>query len=547
MNSHSDIVTHAYSSYVPLAHSSYVGLRATYNLQRMKNLLSDILSSVKACRIVLDGIDKCHIEQQKVIISIFLATQRDAADSCKILFSCRNEEGYIKGSLIQSSIISLQGETDDAELEYRMLERMLAGERLDTVSSLKDVENTLSSQDSEEMDSAGTASLSSELGSIASNPSASSCTTNNGLVVGVFMNDEELFHLFIEAFNKYDHGKVLRHGARLLKWLGRRLSEVAKTPTEKAVARFFISRMYDSALMRTMKFRVSKYDAREQSSERPNQSSIKQERLETYFQGLMHTSSTDTEMIGMIDSSRNESKSSRNSANDEKEIEDIAQPNIAMLKLFLRSSDAFMRFKEELNDFNRPCKNETMWRKKLWFGRQQVYFELPTMVPGLTRMDKVKLLLGRKLGKPIQWWPLKQPRRPLSSDKVRMMFLCVGKGSCPYFGKDTNPSARTAGYKDSSTLLIRKHENIDGSVTQRLCKPQLVSHRHCQSTRHPRPARMTVAITKQWRPICLGKLLGTFDNAWQSRRARLKRVKSLKIIRSLLHTAILLQVISTGA
>ena len=488
MNSHSDIVTYVYYSYT----------LEPNDLPQMSRLLSEILSSVKACRIVLDGIDECGLEQQKEIILAFLAIQRGAADSCKILFSCRAEDGNIKGSLIQSTVISLQGETDDAKLEYRMLERVLGGEeRLDTVSLLNDVANTLGNPNSEETDSTGTESLSSELVSISSNPSASSYTTNNGLVAGVFMNDGELFHLFAEAFNKYDHGKVLRHGVRLLKWLGRRLSEVAKTPTEKVVARFFISRKYDSALMRTMKIRVSKNDAREENSERPNQSSINQERLETYLEDLIHTSPTDTKMIGMIDLGRNEGKFSRNSVNDEKEIKDTTQPNIAMLKLFLQSSDAFMRFKEELNDFNRPFENEVMWRKKLWFGRQQVHFELPTVVPRLTRMDNIKLLLERKLKKPIQWWPLKQPRRPVLSNEVRMIFLCVGKVSESHSGKDTNRGARTAGYKDSSTLLIQKHENIDGFVTQPLFKHQLVSHRHYQFMRHLQPARMTVAITKQ--------------------------------------------------
>lgn len=52
-----------------------------------------------------------------------------------------------------------------------------------------------------------------------------------------------------------------------------------------------------------------------------------------------------------------------------------------------------------------------MWKKKLWIGREQVYFELPNTVPRLTKMDEMKFMLEGKLGKLILWWPLTQPRR----------------------------------------------------------------------------------------------------------------------------------------
>ena len=455
---------------------------------RMKMLLSDILSSVKACHIVIDRIDECSIDEQKDIISTLLAIQKNTANSCRVLFSYRNHKGYIKDFLDQESVTSLQVQIDDAEPEYRMLEtkkRVLSEERLDPVSLINDVEDTLSNQDSEDADSTGTYSLSSEAGSSSSKTSASSYTNDELVattldeVTRVFMDDEELCALFAEAFTKHDQDKVVRHGVRLLKWLGRRLSEVAKTPAEKVVARFFIRGRHDSALMCSVETRLSKNDAQEQSSEQPVQSSIKQERLEKYLQDLtvarlpipqprdegwgsgsrlMQRSLIDTKLTGMTDWGGNESESSSDSENEEKELEEltelkeikeIKQQNISMLKVFVQSSDAFMRFKEELNDFNNPFKNEAMWRKKLWFGRQQLYFELPNTVSRLTRMDDLKLLLGRKLGQPIQWWPLKQPRRRLSSNEVRMIFLCVSKVSWLPFEKDTNRSARTAAPKRS--------------------------------------------------------------------------------------------------
>lgn len=357
--------------------------------------------------------------------------------------------GFVRGSPTEvaksASTLGIQGRRKEAaKLQYRMLEtkkRVLGEERLDAVSLVNNVENTLSNQDSEEADSTGTENSNLEIGSISSKSSVSSYT-NDGLVMTtldevteIFMNDEELCNIFAEVFTKYGQGKALRNGVRLLMWLGRRLVEIAKTPAEKAAARFFMSRKYDFALIRTIETRVSKNDAREQTSEQPVQSSIKQERLEKYLQDLPQTSPIDTQIVKTIDWRGNESESSSDSENEEEEIKETGQQNIATLKLFLQSSDAFMRFKEELNDFNRPLKNEVMWKKKLWFGRQQVYFELPNMESRLTRMDDIKLLLGSKLGQPIQWWPLKQPRRRLLSTEVRMIFLCVGKVSCLRFGK----------------------------------------------------------------------------------------------------------------
>ena len=99
-------------------HRKYVDIAQTTSMKRMKALLSDILAVVKSCRIILDGIDECNVEQQKAIISTFLSFQNEAADSCKILFSSRNDESHIARQLCRKTVISLRGQTDEAIAIY---------------------------------------------------------------------------------------------------------------------------------------------------------------------------------------------------------------------------------------------------------------------------------------------------------------------------------------------------------------------------------------------------------------------------------------------
>ena len=110
LQSNWDMVAYVYRTYVESVWDP--------SIKRMKNLIREILSGIRACRIVLDGIDECSIDQQKEIISTFLSLQDGASDSCKILFSCRNDESHIKRLLSRKTIIQLKGQTDDAIALY---------------------------------------------------------------------------------------------------------------------------------------------------------------------------------------------------------------------------------------------------------------------------------------------------------------------------------------------------------------------------------------------------------------------------------------------
>ena len=99
---------------VAYIYRSYVDVVKNTSTKRMKDLLREVLSSLGTCRIVLDGIDECSVEQQKEIILTFFSLQDSASESCKVLFSSRNDGSLIKRLLSRQTVIRLKGQTDDA-------------------------------------------------------------------------------------------------------------------------------------------------------------------------------------------------------------------------------------------------------------------------------------------------------------------------------------------------------------------------------------------------------------------------------------------------
>lgn len=109
---------HSQPELVAYIYSTYVDVVKNTSTRRMKDLLREIISSLGACRIVLDGIDECSVEQQKEILSTFLSLQESASEPCKVLFSSRNDESHIKRLLSRSTVIQLKGQTDNAIILY---------------------------------------------------------------------------------------------------------------------------------------------------------------------------------------------------------------------------------------------------------------------------------------------------------------------------------------------------------------------------------------------------------------------------------------------
>ncbi|KAL9039214.1 MAG: hypothetical protein Q9180_002660, partial [Flavoplaca navasiana] len=271
---------------------------------------------------------------------------------------------------------------------------------------------------STDSDSSETASIASVAWSDSSKSSVSS-GSSDALVAGLdettefFLSDKELRGLFAQAFTSQSRDKVMRNGVRLLKWLGRRLVVSAKTTIEKEAAEFFLSRSHGRSIMNRIALQISDKPivklTQGHIAQHQLQSSMKREKIETHLQQLRDpTNSTPNDF---------ESENTTDSEDEQQIGEEKEKLNLDAAKSFLKSSDALARLKEELGDFISPFSGEAMWKKTLWIGGQQIHFELPETAPQRTRINEMELALEEHLKMPILWWPLKQPRKWLSSNR----------------------------------------------------------------------------------------------------------------------------------
>ena len=336
-------------------------------------------------------------------------------------------------------LYSDQGKMAEAEVMYM---RALKGKEkawgvehtstLNTVNNLGLLYSTSISACSPDSDSSETASIASAAWSDSSKSSVSS-SASDALAAGLdettefFLSDEELRDLFAKAFTSQNREKVLRNGVRLLKWLGRRLVISAKTTVEKETAEFFLSRRHGRSIMNRIALQIP-----ENPTVKRTQGQIAQHQLQKHLQQLGETPSVNVgprepSTLKTIPSFPNdvESENSTDSEDEQQIGEEKEKLNFDAAKSFLKSSDALARLKEELGDFISPFSGEAIWKKVLWIGGQQVHFELPETASQMTRINELKLALEEHLKMPIVWWPLKQPRKWLSSNRVRMILPCV--------------------------------------------------------------------------------------------------------------------------
>ncbi|KAL8646144.1 MAG: hypothetical protein Q9210_006299, partial [Variospora velana] len=326
---------------------------------------------------------------------------------------------------------------------------------LNTVNNLAVLYSTSISACSPDSDSSETASIASVAWSDSSKSSVSS-GASDALVAGLdetmefFLSDEELRDLFAKAFTSQNRDKVLTNGARLLKWLGRRLVISAKTTVEKEAAEFFLSRKHGRFIMNRIALQILENPTvkrtQGQIAQHQLQSLMNRERVEKHLQQLRETPSVNVgprepSTLKTIPSFPNdvESENSTDSEDEQQIGEEKEKLNFDAAKSFLKSSDALARLKEELGDFINPFSGEAMWKKTLWIGGQQVHFELPETASQRTRINELKLALEEHLKMPILWWPLKQPRKWLSSNRVRMILPCKMVVKCGCGKKEVLP------------------------------------------------------------------------------------------------------------
>jgi serine/threonine protein kinase len=257
-------------------------------------------------------------------------------------------------------------------------------------------------------------------------------------ITTVFLEDEDIQRLFSKALANQGHDNALQYATRLLTWLGRRLKEVSCTPVEKEVARIFSSQRHN----RTVVDRVAQEiqsgvvdDEKQRAMDKLREQRI--ERRETLDLFFREVEIREVERNGPGDDRGNIINGSESDDSTDGEDEPQAgvrnvSSNVEAALGFLKSSEAYTRFKEELEDFAEPFRNKTMWSKVLWDGNDLVRFEHWSSVPRLTSMDKLKLTAEQTLGMPILWWPLKQPRNHLPRTKVRIISLCVSEPDNTY-------------------------------------------------------------------------------------------------------------------
>lgn len=94
----------------PLIHQAYLQKGSSLSTPAMKRMLKEVLSTVKASRIVLDGVDQCDKTVQKDLLGSLI---QYAGESCKILVSSR-ETPEIKKLIPQRIHMRLDGKTDEA-------------------------------------------------------------------------------------------------------------------------------------------------------------------------------------------------------------------------------------------------------------------------------------------------------------------------------------------------------------------------------------------------------------------------------------------------
>lgn len=135
-------------------HDKYVINRTTKFQSILRNLVLDLLSSISTSHLVIDGIDECEPEEQKMIITEFsqLTSQGGTAHVCKVLFSSRDvstvspflrrkrskvlelsldcEEHAVRGvraaiqSVVDKRLIELQDGMDEIDPDPEILERV---------------------------------------------------------------------------------------------------------------------------------------------------------------------------------------------------------------------------------------------------------------------------------------------------------------------------------------------------------------------------------------------------------------------------------------
>ena len=88
-------------------------------MQQLRKLLPELLDTISAIRIIIDGLDECQEKMQKPIMQELLTLCKSSDGHCKVLFSSR-EGVAISKILRRKPYISLKDEKKDVDTDIQL-------------------------------------------------------------------------------------------------------------------------------------------------------------------------------------------------------------------------------------------------------------------------------------------------------------------------------------------------------------------------------------------------------------------------------------------
>jgi hypothetical protein len=103
----------------PFVFENYANKGLEPSIARLRNLLPELLGTIPAVRIIVDGLDECPESEQTKILNELISLTRTPNSQCRILFSNRDDE-QIYRTLNGKPTIFLRDQHDDVDRDIQL-------------------------------------------------------------------------------------------------------------------------------------------------------------------------------------------------------------------------------------------------------------------------------------------------------------------------------------------------------------------------------------------------------------------------------------------
>lgn len=103
----------------PFVFENYANKGLEPSIARLRNLLPELLGTIPAVRIIIDGLDECPESEQTKILDELISLTRTPNSQCRILFSNRDDE-QIYRTLNGKPTIFLRDQHDDVDRDIQL-------------------------------------------------------------------------------------------------------------------------------------------------------------------------------------------------------------------------------------------------------------------------------------------------------------------------------------------------------------------------------------------------------------------------------------------